>query len=179
MKKKREKFIRGKFISNLISILLLIEIVAYTVVYLNVKINPGNTINSVQFSLAPTVICLIVFLLLNAASSEDNKSKFLLFLSIIASWIPCILIYYFKDFTILEITLNKSLTVNVLPLFSIIIGLLATIKYISRLITMYINEKEMRKQMELEYMRLRRESHKRELEQKRRNSQKRRYTYFK
>lgn len=179
MKKKREKFIRGKFISNLISILLLIEIVAYTVVYLNVKINPGNTINSVQFSLAPTVICLIVFLLLIAASSEDNKSKFLLFLSIIAAWIPCLLIYYFKDLAVLEITLNKSLTINVLPLFSIIIGLLATIKYISALITIYITEKEMRKQMELEYMRLRRESHKRELEEKRRNARKRRYTYFK
>lgn len=179
MKKKREKFIRGKFISNLISILLLIEIVAYTVVYLNVKINPGNTINSVQFSLSPTVICLIVFLLLNAASSEDNKSKFLLFLSIIAAWIPCLLIYYFKDLAVLEITLNKSLTINVLPLFSIIIGLLATIKYISALITIYITEKEMRKQMELEYMRLRRESHKRELEEKRRNARKRRYTYFK
>lgn len=179
MKKKREKFIEGKFISNLILILLLIEIVAYTVVYLNLKINPGNIINSVKFSLAPPVICLIVFLLLNAASPKDNKSKFLLFLSIVASWIPCVLIYYFKDFAILEITLNKALTINVLPLFSIIIGLLATIKYISRLITIYINEKEMRKQMELEYMRLRRESHKRELEEKRRNARKRRYTYFK
>ncbi|MCR8743788.1 hypothetical protein [Romboutsia lituseburensis] len=178
MKKKQEKF-RGKFISNLILILLFVEIVTYTAVYISLKFNHGNMVESVKFSLAPPIICLIVFLLLNSASSENNKSKSLLFLSIIASWVPCLLIYYFKDFAVLEITLNKSATINVLPLFSLIIGLLATIKYISSLTTIYINEKEMRKQMELEYMRLRRESHKRELEQKRRNAQKRRYTYFK
>ncbi|WGX75337.1 hypothetical protein QJS64_15145 [Paraclostridium bifermentans] len=77
-----------KSLSIIIAVLFSIEIVTYTMVYVNLKSNSNNATNDIMFFIIPPIIYMIAFYISFKAIEDEENSIFSTLLSILASWTP-------------------------------------------------------------------------------------------
>ncbi|WP_373599679.1 hypothetical protein [Paraclostridium bifermentans] len=149
-------------LSTIITVLFLIEIVTYTMVYINLKNKGNNTNNDIMFFIIPPIIYMISFYISFKAIEDEENSIFSILLSILAAWTPFFLVPTFIDNSILETLFTNLKIVTLLPQISIAIGVMSTLKGIGAYTIRSKREKEIRREKELQIKRERRELYKQE-----------------
>lgn len=158
--KQNSSMIRS--LSTIITVLFLIEIVTYTMIYVNLKNDVNNTMNDIMFFIIPPIIYIISFYISFKAIQDEENSIFSTLLSILASWTPFFLVPTFIDNHILETIFTNLEIVTLLPKISIAIGVMSTLKGIGAYVIRSKKEKEIIREKELQIKRERRELYKQE-----------------
>lgn len=158
--KQNSSMIRS--LSTIITVLFLIEIVTYTMIYVNLKNDVNNTMNDIMFFIIPPIIYIISFYISFKAIQDEENSIFSTLLSILASWTPFFLVPTFIDNHILETLFTNLEIVTLLPKISIAIGVMSTLKGIGAYVIRSKKEKEIIREKELQIKRERRELYKQE-----------------
>lgn len=155
-----------KSLSIVITVLFSIEIVTYTMIYLNLKSDINNGINNIMFFIIPPIIYIISFYISFKSIEDEENSVFATLLSILASWTPFFLVPTFIDNKILERLFTNLEIVKLLPKISIAIGVLSILKGIGVYEIKAKREKELQRERELNIKIQRREMYKQEVAKK-------------